>query len=69
MSVNLSQTGIHLGADERLGKATYPGLLGIDVSRRRCDELLHSALEKLDDFAGAADPLRWLARFVVERGN
>ena len=60
--------GKEAGADERLGKATYPGLLGIDASRRRCDELLHSALEKLDDFAGAADSLRWLARFIVERG-
>jgi farnesyl diphosphate synthase len=60
--------GKNAGADERLGKATYPGLLGIDVSRRRCDELLCSALEKLDDFTDAADPLRWLARFIVERG-
>ncbi len=56
------------GADERLAKATYPGTLGLDASRRRCDELLHSALEKLDDFGETADPLRWLARFIVERG-
>ena len=60
--------GKEAGSDARLGKATYPGLLGVDASRRRCDELLHSALEKLDDFADTADPLRWLARFIVERG-
>ncbi len=60
--------GKEAGADERLGKATYPGLLGVDASRQRCGELLHNALEKLDDFADAADPLRWLARFIVERG-
>ena len=60
--------GKEAGADERLGKATYPGLLGVDASRRRCNDLLQSALEKLDDFADAAEPLRWLARFIVERG-
>jgi geranylgeranyl pyrophosphate synthase len=57
------------GADERLNKATYPGLLGIEGARSRCDALLNSALERLDDFGDDAASLRWLARFIVERGN
>jgi geranylgeranyl pyrophosphate synthase len=57
------------GSDERLQKATYPGLLGIEQARRRCDQLLQSSLEKLDDFGDAAASLRWIARFIVERGN
>lgn len=57
------------GADQRLSKATYPGLLGVDRAKQRCDELLASALEKLDDFGDKAAPLQWLARFIVERGN
>ncbi len=61
--------GKQAGADERLDKATYPGLLGVAEARRRCDELLRSALEQLDDFMGAADSLRWLARYIVDRGN
>lgn len=61
--------GKQAGADQRLGKATYPGLVGIDEARARCDSLLRSALEQLDDFGDAADSLRWLARFIVERGN
>jgi geranylgeranyl pyrophosphate synthase len=61
--------GKQAGADERLRKATYPGLLGIEQARRRCDELLHSALQRLDDFGDAAASLRWLARFIVERGS
>jgi geranylgeranyl pyrophosphate synthase len=61
--------GKHTGADQRLGKATYPGLMGIDRARNRCDSLLHNALEQLDDFGATADSLRWLARFIVERGN
>ena len=61
--------GKQAGADLRLKKATYPGLVGIDRAKQRCDELLASALEKLDDFGDAAAPLHWLARFIVERGN
>ena len=61
--------GKQAGADQRLAKATYPGLMGIDAARQRCDELLRSALEQLDDFMEAADSLRLLARFIVERGN
>jgi geranylgeranyl pyrophosphate synthase len=59
--------GKQSGADQRLGKATYPGLVGIDQARLRCDSLLRSAIEQLDDFDDAAEPLRWLARFIVER--
>ncbi len=61
--------GKQAGADQRLGKATYPGLLGVDKARHRCDSLLHSALEQLDDFGEDAESLRWLARYIVERGN
>ncbi|MCH7820821.1 MAG: (2E,6E)-farnesyl diphosphate synthase [Proteobacteria bacterium] len=61
--------GKQTGADQRLGKATYPGLFGIDVAQNRCDELLHHALDQLDAFDPDADSLRWLARFIVERGN
>ena len=57
------------GSDEKLNKATYPGLMGIEHARQRCDELLGSALEKLDDFGDDAASLRWLARFIVERGS
>ena len=61
--------GKQAGADQRLGKATYPGLIGIDAARCRCDNLLHNALEQLDDFGDDADSLRWLARYIVKRGN
>ncbi len=57
------------GSDEKLGKATYPSLFGVDASRRRCDELLDSALAKLHVFGRAATPLEWLARYIVERGR
>jgi len=61
--------GKQAGADERLGKATYPGLFGLDRSRRRCNELLDGALQHLERFGEQATPLKWLARFIVERGQ
>jgi geranylgeranyl pyrophosphate synthase len=61
--------GKRSGADQRLNKATYPGLVGVEKARQRCDELLASALERLDDFGDDATSLRWLAQFIVERGN
>ena len=61
--------GKQSGADQHLNKATYPDLMGLDQARKRCDELLQSAVEKLDDFGEDAESLRWLARFIVERGN
>ena len=57
------------GSDEKLGKATYPSLFGVEASRKRCDELLGSALANLDVFGRAAIPLEWLARYIVERGR
>ena len=57
------------GADQRLGKATYPSLFGLDESRRRCDELLARALDPLGVFGDEAAPLEWLATFIVERGR
>ena len=61
--------GKQAGADERLGKATYPALFGLDQSRMRCDELLDGALQHLERFGDEATPLKWLARFIVERGQ
>jgi geranylgeranyl pyrophosphate synthase len=57
------------GSDEKLGKATYPSLFGVAASRKRCGELLDSALASLDIFGRAAIPLEWLARYIVERGR
>ena len=57
------------GSDEKLGKATYPGLFGVAASRARCDELLQSALANLKPLGQSAAPLQWLARSIVERGQ
>ena len=57
------------GSDLKLGKATYPALFGLEASRARCNELLSSAIGRLDRFGDAAAPLEWLAGYIVERGQ
>jgi len=57
------------GSDQRRGKATYPGIFGLEAASDRCAELLGQALRQLDLFGSDADPLRWLARYITQRGN
>ncbi len=57
------------GSDEKLSKATYPSLFGVEASRARCDELLAEALARLECFGASATPLQWLARYIVSRGQ
>ena len=62
------EIGKTAGSDERMNKATYPALFGVDASRRRCAELLTEGLSHLDPLPDAA-ALSWLARFIVDRGK
>jgi len=59
--------GKRAGADQVLGKATWPSLFGLEESKERCDELLADAIACLDSFGEDAATLRWLARYIVER--
>ncbi|HKZ11714.1 MAG TPA: farnesyl diphosphate synthase [Rhodanobacteraceae bacterium] len=60
-------TGKTHGADATRGKATYPSLMGMDNAKRRADALYAEALAALDRFGDAAEPLRWMARYIVHR--
>ena len=61
--------GKDAGSDEARGKATYPALMGVSEAKERAAELLDLALESLDDFDEKADPLRKIAKFIVERNS
>ncbi|HJR11200.1 MAG TPA: farnesyl diphosphate synthase [Rhodanobacteraceae bacterium] len=60
-------TGKTQGADAARGKATYPSLMGMGNAKRRADALYAEALTALEGFGGSAEPLRWLARYIVHR--
>jgi len=54
-------------SDRARGKATYPRLFGLDESRRQAEAAVQEALQSLSIFDQRADPLRWLARYVLLR--
>ena len=60
-------TGKVAGRDQARHKATFPAALGLPAAKARARELRDLALAALQRFPAAADPLRDIARFVVER--
>jgi geranylgeranyl diphosphate synthase type II len=60
-------TGKRVGKDAARGKLTYPGLLGIDESRRRAHDLAAVALDVVDPLGSAGQPLAELMQFVLAR--
>jgi geranylgeranyl diphosphate synthase type II len=59
--------GKQVGADIKLGKATYPAVAGLEPSKRTQSELIEDAVMALETFDRRADPLRAIARYVIER--
>jgi farnesyl diphosphate synthase len=64
-----AQLGKTAGKDAAQGKNTYPGLLGIAVSRARLGELQEVMEAALAPFGADADALRVLAGFAVARAS
>ena len=61
------QLGKTAGKDTATAKATWPAVFGIDASRATAAELLRDALAELDCFGERAEPLKAVARALVER--
>ena len=59
--------GKRQGADIARDKPTYPALLGLDAAKAYALELRDQALHALRPFDADAEPLRDLARYIVER--
>ncbi|ATO32039.1 (2E,6E)-farnesyl diphosphate synthase [Dickeya dianthicola] len=66
-------TGKRQGADQQLGKSTYPALLGLEPAKIKAWELCQESLSALNELEKTLDrpaaiaPLRALANYVVER--
>jgi geranylgeranyl pyrophosphate synthase len=63
-AATLGKTG---GKDAAAGKTTYVSLLGLEGARAAADALLADGLEALTCFGDHANPLRDLARYIVQR--
>jgi geranylgeranyl diphosphate synthase type II len=55
--------------DAKKQKLTYVTLCGLEKARREAANLAKQAEDSLQSFSAAADPLRALARFTVERDH
>jgi geranylgeranyl diphosphate synthase type II len=61
--------GKERGNDERHGKSTYPGVAGIDESRKKASELTRQAVRALEGFDYKAEALRQIALWLGCRNN
>jgi geranylgeranyl diphosphate synthase type II len=63
------QIGKDAGSDESRGKATYPAVVGLAAAKERAGELMDMGQQALCAFGTEADPLREIARYVVQRSS
>lgn len=61
------EIGKDVGSDLENNKATYPAILGLKRSKEREASLVDKAITALAIFDEKADPLKEIARYVVER--
>jgi farnesyl diphosphate synthase len=63
------QLGKPAGRDSEQGKASFVELLGLEEARQQADGLIAEGCASLDMFGEAADGLRGLAQFVINRNH
>ncbi len=55
------------GSDIERNKPTYPELLGLHGAKNAAREMHQKALDSLSNFDEKADPLRWIADYIINR--
>jgi len=62
------ELGKDVGSDIKNGKATYPAVLGLDVSKQKAKELYNKALSDLEKLSGKnSETLRDIAALIIAR--
>lgn len=59
--------GKNVGGDACKGKITYPAVFGLSRSKEIREEMINMAIKSLEPFDHRADPLRHIARYIIER--
>lgn len=59
--------GKAVGTDKLRQKSTYPSLLGLEESKTFARKLIDNALQALGSFDQRAEPLRGIARYIIDR--
>lgn len=63
------EIGKDAGSDQARGKATYPAVMGLAAAKEEAGSMMEEALGALKAFGAEADPLREIARYIVQRRN
>lgn len=66
---NTKTLGKTQGKDQAQLKSTYPALLGLQGARDTAERLRTNALDSLSSMGENADPLRWIANYIVGRSH
>ncbi len=69
MTQDSAQLGKTAGKDTATVKATWPAVYGIEQSGNDAKELIADAFAELEPFGAAADDLKAIAQYLVERKN
>jgi len=64
---NQEALGKNTGSDTRLKKVTFPAVMGLEASHQKARELVAHAITHLESFDEKAEPLREIARYMIER--
>ncbi len=59
--------GKRVGSDKEKHKITYPGIVGLERSKEIQRNLVEHAISFLDQFDSRANPLRGIAKYIIER--
>jgi geranylgeranyl diphosphate synthase type II len=61
------EMGKSVGSDAQQGKITYPGVFGLEKSKEIQRALVDRAIESLEPFEDRSEPLKYIARYIIER--
>jgi geranylgeranyl diphosphate synthase, type II len=61
------ELGKAAGSDADLDKATYPSFFGLEKTRELAAQTVETAISALENFNNKAEPLRELAKYVLNR--
>lgn len=61
------EIGKDVGSDIAKEKVTYPSVIGISESKNLSKELIGKAIEAISTLGEKAEPLREIARYIIER--
>jgi geranylgeranyl diphosphate synthase type II len=61
------EMGKEVGGDAQKKKMTYPSVIGLQKSKAIQKEMMEQAIESLKPYGREADPLRAIARYIIER--